>query len=230
MSGEPRALALVLAAGRGERLGYGEPKALVALAGRPMVEWSVAALAKASCVDEIVLALPADRLGAAPAGVVAVAGGATRSESVRAALAAAGSDAEVVVVHDAARPLATPELFARAVAELARAGADAVVAAVAVGDTIKQVCGPQQRAVERTLDRSLLWAAQTPQVFRRRALEMALQAPEDLITAATDDAWLVERLGGTVIVLPSCAENFKVTTALDLRLAELLLGERESAQ
>lgn len=229
MSGEPRALALVVGAGRGERLGYEGPKALVLLAGRPMLEWSVAALQQVSCVDEIVVALPADRLDAAPKGVLAVAGGSTRSESVRAALAAARSDAEVVVVHDAARPLATPELFARAVGELARAGADAIVAAVAVGDTIKQV-SRSGRAVERTLDRSLLWAAQTPQVFRRRALDMALRAPAELITAATDDAWLVERLGGTVVVLPAHAENFKITTALDLRLAELLLSERGVAQ
>ena len=229
MSGEARALALVVGAGRGERLGYGGPKALVQIAGRPMLEWSVAALQQVSCVDEIVVALPADRLDAAPEGVLAVAGGSTRSESVRAALAAATSDAEVVVVHDAARPLATPELFARAVRELARAGVDAVVAAVAVGDTIKQV-GDSGRAVERTLDRSTLWAAQTPQVFRRRALDVALRAPAELITAATDDAWLVERLGGTVVVLPVYAENFKVTTALDLRLAELLLSERGVVQ
>jgi 2-C-methyl-D-erythritol 4-phosphate cytidylyltransferase len=225
VAGERPTLALVVAAGRGERLGYGGPKALVQLAGRPMLEWSVAALRQVPCVDEIVVALPAERLDAAPDGVVAVAGGATRSESVRAALSAAASDADVVLVHDAARPLATPELFARAVDELARADADAVVAAVAVGDTIKQVSGAG-RSVERTLDRSLLWAAQTPQVFRRRALDMALRAPVELVTAATDDAWLVERMGGSVVVLPAHAENFKVTTALDLRLAELLLSER----
>ena len=189
-----------------------------------MLDWSVAALREVEAVKEIVVALPADRLDAAPAGVVAVAGGVTRSESVRAALAAA-SDGGIVIVHDAARALATPALFAAAVSELERGGADAVIAAAPVSDTIKQV-HLEGRAVERTLDRSRLWAVQTPQVFRRAALEQALSAPDELISAATDDAWLVERQGGTVAVLPASAENFKITTPLDLRVAELLLSER----
>ncbi|MDE3133859.1 MAG: 2-C-methyl-D-erythritol 4-phosphate cytidylyltransferase [Acidobacteriota bacterium] len=223
------AVALIVAAGRGERLGSGGPKALVSVAGRPMLEWSVAALRAVSAVETIVVALPGDRLDAAPAGVLAVAGGQTRSESVRAALAAApagaAAEAQVVVVHDAARALATPDLFAQAVAELERLGADAVVAAAPVTDTIKQV-GAEGRAVELTFDRSRLWAVQTPQVFRRAALELALSAAPELISAATDDAWLVERQGGTVAVLPAPAENFKITTPLDLRVAEMLLRER----
>jgi len=190
-----------------------------------MLDWSVAALQEVGAVKEIVVALPPDRLDAAPAGVVAVAGGVTRSESVRAALAAA-TDGEVVIVHDAARALATPELFAQAIDELERGGADAVIAAAPVSDTIKQV-QLDGRAVELTLDRSRLWAAQTPQVFRRTALERALSAPAELISAATDDAWLVERLGGAVAVLPASPENFKITTPLDLRVAELLLRERD---
>lgn len=218
------AVALIVAAGRGERLGSGGPKALVSVAGRPMLDWSVAALREVAAVTEIVVALPADRLDAAPDGVVAVAGGTTRSESVRAALAAA-PEGDVVIVHDAARALATPALFAEAVSELERGSADAVIAAAPVCDTIKQV-GDDGRAVERTLDRSRLWAVQTPQVFRRAALERALSAAPELIAAATDDAWLVERLGGTVAVLPASPENFKITTPLDLRLAELLLRER----
>jgi 2-C-methyl-D-erythritol 4-phosphate cytidylyltransferase len=218
------AVALIVAAGRGERLGSNGPKALATVAGRPMLEWSVIALREVDAVDAIVVALPADRLDAAPAGVLAVAGGGTRSESVRAALAAAPGG-EVVIVHDAARPLAAPVLFAEAVAELARGGADAVIAAAPVADTIKQV-GAEGRTVELTLDRSRLWAVQTPQVFRREALERALAAPPELLAAATDDAWLVERQGGTVAVLSAPAENFKITTLLDLRLAELLLAER----
>jgi 2-C-methyl-D-erythritol 4-phosphate cytidylyltransferase len=220
------AVALIVAAGRGERLGSNGPKALATVAGRPMLEWSVIALREVDAVDAIVVALPADRLDAAPAGVLAVAGGDTRSESVRAALAGAPGG-EVVIVHDAARPLAAPVLFADAVAELERGGADAVIAAAPVTDTIKQV-GAEGRTVELTLDRSRLWAVQTPQVFRREALEHALAAPPELIAAATDDAWLVERQGGTVAVLPAPAENFKITTLLDLRLAELLLAERSS--
>ncbi|MGH2863445.1 MAG: 2-C-methyl-D-erythritol 4-phosphate cytidylyltransferase [Solirubrobacteraceae bacterium] len=219
------AVALIVAAGRGERLGFGGPKALVNVAGRPMLEWSVAALREVDAVRLIVVALPPDRLDAAPDGVVAIAGGETRSESVTAALAAAPAGDEVVIVHDAARALATPALFADAVTELERLGVDALIAAAPVTDTIKQV-GDDGRAVELTLDRSRLWAVQTPQVFRREALCRALSAPAELITAATDDAWLVERQGGTVAVLPASAENFKITTPLDLRLAEMLLLER----
>jgi len=220
------AVALIVAAGRGERLGSDGPKALATVAGRPMLEWSVIALRAVDAVDAIVVALPADRLDAAPAGVLAVAGGDTRSESVRAALAAAPGG-EVVIVHDAARPLAASALFAEAVAELERGGADAVIAAAPVTDTIKQV-GAEGRVVELTLERSRLWAVQTPQVFRRDALERALAAPPEMLAAATDDAWLVERQGGTVAVLPAPPENFKITTTLDLRLAEMLLAERSA--
>jgi len=221
------AVALIVAAGRGERLGSGGPKALVSVAGRPMLEWSVAALREVEAVNAIVVALPPDRLDAAPDGVIAVAGGETRSASVTAALAAApaGAAAEAVVVHDAARALATPTLFAEALLELERLGVDAVVAAAPVTDTIKQVAD-DGRTVQRTLDRSQLWAVQTPQVFRRDALTRALAASPDLIAGATDDAWLVEHQGGAVAVLPASAENFKITTPHDLRVAEMLLAER----
>lgn len=222
------AVALIVAAGRGERLGSGEPKALVSVAGRPMLEWSVAALREVEAVRAIVVALPAERLDAVPEGAIAVAGGVTRSESVTAALAAAPPGDEIVIVHDAARALATPALFAEAVAELERLGVDALIAAAPVTDTIKQV-GADGRAVERTLDRTRLWAVQTPQVFRRAALTRALSSAPELIASATDDAWLVERQGGTVAVMPASAENFKITTPLDLRLAEMLLRERGSA-
>ncbi len=178
----------------------------------------------------MVVALPRDRLQAAPAGVRVVAGGATRSESVRAALLAAPDD-DIVIVHDAARALVTPALLAESVAELERSGADAVIAAAPVTDTIKQVGADAAnraggRLVELTLDRSRLWSVQTPQTFRRAALEAALAASPEMLAAATDDAWLIERQGGTVAVLPAPPENFKITTPLDLRVAELILGER----
>jgi 2-C-methyl-D-erythritol 4-phosphate cytidylyltransferase len=222
------AVALVLAAGRGERLGSGRPKALVSLAGRPMLEWSLAALRSVPGVERIVVALPADNLDASPRGVIVVAGGEARSHSVREALRASG-DGEPVIVHDAARPLAPPELFVRAVAELKGSGADAVIAGAPVSDTIKEV-GVDGHTVRRTLDRSRLWAVQTPQVFRRAALERALtDASDELLASATDDAWLIEQAGGSVRVVDGGPLNIKVTTAIDLRLAELLLSGSERA-
>jgi 2-C-methyl-D-erythritol 4-phosphate cytidylyltransferase len=225
------AVALIVAAGRGERLGSGRPKALVPLRGRPMLDYSVETLRTVEGVDAIVVALPAGELGAAPAGVIAVAGGSQRSHSVRAALDAAGVGGpdDPVIVHDAARPLAAAELFARALRELAQApDADAVIAAAAVTDTIKEVA-EDGRTVARTLPRSRLWAVQTPQVFRRAALERVLaEADDELLAQATDDAWLIERAGGTVRVLAADAGNLKVTTPHDLRVAELILAEREA--
>lgn len=219
------AVALVVAAGRGERLGQDRPKALVSLAGKPMLEWSVDALRGVAEVERIVVALPSGELHAAPAGTVAVAGGPARSQSVREALKVAG-EGDPVIVHDAARPLASTELFERAIAQLAASGADAVIAATPVSDTIKEV-GQDGRTVRGTLDRSRLWAVQTPQVFQRQALERVFEeAPEELLAAATDDAWMIEQAGGSVQVLDAGAQNLKVTTATDLRLAELLLAQR----
>jgi len=186
-----------------------------------MLEWSVATLRSVAEIEQIVVALPPDVLDAAPAGTVAVAGGAVRSESVRAALRAA-SAGDPVIVHDAARPLASSGLFERAVAELRRTGADAVIVATPVADTIKEAEGS---VVTRTVDRSSLWAIQTPQVFRREALERGL-ADDELLARATDDAWLIEQQGGVVRVIPAGEPNFKVTTPDDLRLAELLLTDR----
>jgi 2-C-methyl-D-erythritol 4-phosphate cytidylyltransferase len=217
------AVALIVAAGSGERLGSDRPKALVSLAGRPMLEWSVETLRALDAVQQIVVALPAAELAAAPAGTVAVAGGAARSHSVREALRAAG-DGDPVIVHDAARPLAHAELFERALAELQSSGADAAIAAAPVADTIKEV-GPDGRTVARTLERGRLWAVQTPQVFRRAALERALiGADDELLENATDDAWLIERAGGVVRVVEASARNMKITTRTDLLVAERLLA------
>jgi 2-C-methyl-D-erythritol 4-phosphate cytidylyltransferase len=218
------AVALLVAAGSGERLGAGRPKAFVVLAGRPMLEWSLEAL-RAAGLEHVVVAAPPD---VAAAGgehglgpdVTVVAGGAARSESVRAALAAA--PAGDVVVHDAARPLVTPDHFTEALAALA--DADCAVAAAPCTDTVKEA-GPD-RIVAGTLDRSRLWAIQTPQAFRRAALERALAVGDDVLAEATDDAWLVERTGGTVRVVESTPANLKVTTPHDLRIAELLLADR----
>jgi 2-C-methyl-D-erythritol 4-phosphate cytidylyltransferase len=215
------AVALLVAAGSGERLGADRPKAFVVLAGRPMLEWSVAALVAAG-IESIVVAMPPGGGVSAPSGCVGVEGGPTRSASVRAALRAAPAGAAEVVVHDAARPLVTPGHFRAALAALR--DADAAIAAAPMTDTVKEA--GEDRRVVATLDRRRLWAIQTPQAFRREALERALDVGDDLLAAATDDAWLVERAGGTVRVVESTPENFKVTTPHDLRVAELLLGER----
>ncbi len=187
------------------------------LAGRPMLEWSIEALRASAGIEHVVVALPPGV--AAPAGTVGAQGGPQRSLSVRNALRAAAGDP--VVVHDAARPLVTPDLVEAVLAGLA--DADAAIAAAPVADTIKEA---RDGRVLRTLDRSGLWAVQTPQAFRRDALERALDQPAELVAAATDDASLVEALGGSVRVVEAPPENIKVTTALDLRLAELLLADR----
>jgi 2-C-methyl-D-erythritol 4-phosphate cytidylyltransferase len=141
--------------------------------------------------------------------------------------ALAGVETELVVVHDAARPLATAELFDEVVAALAADEALAgVVAAAPVTDTTKEVF--RGREVHRTLDRSSLWAAQTPQAFRTEALRRALESTE-LLAQASDDAMLVERSGGRVVVHPAPAANLKVTTPSEMRIAEGLLLERSAA-
>src|SRR3954470_23719230 len=220
-------IALLVAAGSGSPLGAFLPAAVCAgaggpvlsgVAGRPMLEWSLAAL-RAAGIGEIVVALPPG--GAAPDGCVGVPGGATRSESVRAALAAAAGSGPIVV-HDAARPLVSPDLFARVLDALV--DADCAIAATRVVDTIKEA--DESGLVVTTHDRSRLWAIQTPQAFRREALEAALAVDEAILARATDDAWLVERAGGTVRVVESSPGNFKVTTPHDLRVADMILRER----
>lgn len=217
------AVALVVAAGRGERLGSSRPKAFVPCAGRPLLEWSIAALSAVADVETIVVALPPGVT--APHGTVGVFGGAQRSHSVRAALHAAPSGDDVILVHDAARPLVTAQIVQDCLDALATGECDAAIAAAPVTDTIKR---GQGEVVVETLDRSALWAIQTPQVFRRDVLARVLAQDDDVLAAATDDASLVEQAGGTVRLVPSPARNLKVTTPDDLRLAELLLGDHDA--
>ena len=188
-----------------------------------MLEWSLDAFRSASTISEIVVAAPLGQdESVAEQGVVAVAGGEHRSESVASALSLCGE--EFVVVHDAARPLVTPELIDAMVEELAaEEDAAGVIAATPVTDTIKQA--DDGGGVERTLDRSGLWAVQTPQAFRAEALREAL-ADRGSLADASDDAMLVERRGGRVLIHSAPSDNMKVTTPFDLRVAELLLRER----
>jgi 2-C-methyl-D-erythritol 4-phosphate cytidylyltransferase len=215
---------VIAAAGSGQRLGAGGPKAFVELAGRPLLEWTLEALRGAGSIAEVIVAAPpGSESRVSELGVLAVAGGEHRSESVANALELVGE--ELVVVHDAARPLVTPGLVDAVVEELAAEdAAAAVIAAAPVSDTIKEAS--EEGLVERTVDRSRLWAVQTPQAFRIDALREALAAAPSDLAAATDEAMLVERRGGTVLIHSAPPENIKVTTPFDLRAAELLLRER----
>jgi 2-C-methyl-D-erythritol 4-phosphate cytidylyltransferase len=202
-----------------------------------MLEWSLDAFADAGSIGEIVVVLPSGGVPAAGSQLAErtlVEGGRTRSESVRNGLERVQTD--VVAVHDAARPLITPELVDDLVEELFnRPDAAAVIAAAPLTDTVKRTREPRGArgevprggpTVGETLSRDHLWAAQTPQVFRTEALRAAMEADPQRLAAATDDAWLVEKAGGKVLILPSPAENLKVTTPTDLRIAGLLLESR----
>ena len=231
-----RTAAVVPAAGRGERLGPGAPKALRELAGQPLLVHAVRALAEARSIDVIVVAAPEGELAAVKlmldpvadeAELMVVAGGETRQQSVMLALRVLPDDADVVLVHDAARPLVPSETI-DAVASAVRHGADAVVPSMPVTDTIKQV--DTAGRVEATVDRDKLRAAQTPQGFARIVLESAHRlAAEEGYVDLTDDAGLVERAGLPVMVIPGSEDGFKVTRPLDLVLAEAVLARRRSA-
>jgi len=240
------AAALIVAAGSGERLGAGGPKALVPLAGRAMFEYSLESCLAAATVGPIVIVVPPGRLktfgdlvaalqGAASTGPVGgppfqagemppvrlTEGGATRSQSVAAGLELI--DAGIVVVHDAARPLVTPSLVDEAVTALeAATELDAVIAAAPVTDTIKRI--DSRGRVAETPDRSMLRTVQTPQVFRREALLAAIAAGD--LESATDDASLIEANGGAVAVLAAPSFNIKVTVPEDMVFAEALLADR----
>lgn len=225
--------AVIPAAGRGERLGPGAPKALRSVGGQPLLVHAVHAMTSSRSVDVVVVSAPPSQLAATRAVlgpvslgklVSVVAGGETRQASVAAALAALPADVDFVLVHDAARPLAPPELADAVVATL-REGADAAVPGLPVADTLKQV-DPAGRVL-CTVDRAAVRAVQTPQGFRREVLEAAHASATDVATdVVTDDAGLVEALGATVLVVPGSEEAFKVTRPMDLLLAEAVLARR----
>jgi 2-C-methyl-D-erythritol 4-phosphate cytidylyltransferase len=217
-----RTVAVVPAAGSGERLAAGIAKAFVSLAGQTLIERAIAGLRASGVVDDIVVAVPAGRTDEAKlilgeqASVVA--GGADRTESVRLALAASG-DPDFVLVHDAARPLTPPALIARVV-EALRAGHTAVVPALRLTDTVKVV--DANGVVLGTPERSGLRAVQTPQGF---AAAVLLRAYEGAGAGFfTDDASMVENLGGQVQTVEGDPMAFKITTPLDLTLAEAILS------
>jgi 2-C-methyl-D-erythritol 4-phosphate cytidylyltransferase len=198
---------IVPAGGSGERLGADRPKAFVVCAGRPLIDWSLEVLQ--SICDRVVVAAPPDWLREGW-----VEGGPSRSQSVRNAVDAA-PEARTFVVHDAARPLVTRELVEECIGALL--GVDGAIAAAPVTDTVKEAY--PDGTVLRTLDRSRLWAVQTPQVFRAEALRRALDVDDETLAAATDDASLVEATGGTVRLVEAPVGNLKVTTEADLARA-----------
>lgn len=200
---------IVVAAGSASR--FGRPKQYEPLGARRVIDWSLAAAR--SVADGVVLVVSADRADVAePLADVVVAGAGTRSGSVRAGLAAVPGDADAVLVHDGARPLADAALFARVVAAVAD-GADAVVPAIPVTDTLRRRSGGP-------VDRSDLLAVQTPQGFRAAALRDAHRGEPE----ATDDVTLVEAAGGKVVVVDGSPANLKVTHPADLVAAEALLA------
>ena len=198
----------------------GGTKVTVPVAGRSMIAWSVEA-AQAAC-DSVTLVVPVQMVDeSAGSAHVVVPGGRTRSGSVRAGLATVADDVDVVVCHDAARPGASIELFDAVIAAV-RSGADAAVPVLPVSDTLKRVpeWGESGGVVAATVDRSGLYAVQTPQAFRRDVLVAA----HDETPEATDDAVLIEAAGGTVMAIPGEAAAHKITTAADLVVVEALLG------
>jgi 2-C-methyl-D-erythritol 4-phosphate cytidylyltransferase len=209
---------IVVAAGSGSR--FGRPKQYEEIAGRPVLDWSVGAARAAAGGpgDGVVVVVPPERAAEPASGAdTVVGGGATRSSSVRAGLAAVPGDAEVIVVHDGARPLAGAELFARVVGAV-RDGADAALPAVDVTDTLRHRSGG-------AVDRNELVAVQTPQAFRASVLRRAHAAEPE----ATDDASLVEAAGGKVVVVEGSPANLKITRPVDLAIAEALLRFGETS-
>jgi 2-C-methyl-D-erythritol 4-phosphate cytidylyltransferase len=203
---------IVVAGGAGTR--FGTAKQFESLAGARLVDRAVEVTA-AAC-DEVVVVVPDGFAWDGPSVAAAVVGGATRSASVRAGLAALAPSATIVVVHDAARPLASPALF-DAVIGAVRRGADGAVPAVPVRDTVKRVDGDE---VVETVSRDELVAVQTPQAFRADALRAAHAADAD----ATDDAALIEAADGQVVIVPGDRANLKVTTPADLAMAVAILA------
>ncbi|WP_419996056.1 2-C-methyl-D-erythritol 4-phosphate cytidylyltransferase [Streptomyces boninensis] len=240
-----RTAAVIPAAGRGVRLGPGAPKALRALGGTPMLVHAVRAMAQARAVSLVVVVAPPDTAAVAEvqqlladsdaiaeaAEITVVPGGETRQESVRAGLDALPADVGVVLVHDAARPL-VPVDTVDAVAAAVRAGAPAVVPALPVTDTVKEVepggAPGTPEPVLGTVDRARLRAVQTPQGFDRATLIAAHDKTALEGDGATDDAGMVERQGHTVVLVPGHEEAFKVTRPLDLVLAEAVLARRRA--
>lgn len=208
---------ILVAGGSGSR--FGRAKQFEYIGEKPVIQWSLDRLQAAT--DGVVVVLPEGEVEKWSGGQIAVTGGATRSASVRAGLSQIPDDAEVVLIHDAARPLASTEL-ANSVAKAVLDGADAAIPGIPVSDTIKRVkLGTSPLRIIETVDRTELYAVQTPQAFRTETLRRAHAGEPD----ASDDAALVERVGGTVVIVPGEARNMKITVAEDMAVARVLIQQ-----
>lgn len=223
--------AILVAAGAGVRMGASGPKALIPLAGRPMLSWSAAALADAGRVGALVVVAPPgleraarEAVGDGALPLTVVPGGPSRAESVREGLGAVPADVDTVLVHDAARPLISAALIGAVLDAVA--GADGAIAAAPVVDTLKRDDG--EGLIGGTVARQGLWGAQTPQAFRAGVLRAAVEAAAaaGTLSGATDCASLVEAAGGRVRLVAADAPNPKVTTPADRALAEAILAAR----
>jgi 2-C-methyl-D-erythritol 4-phosphate cytidylyltransferase/2-C-methyl-D-erythritol 2,4-cyclodiphosphate synthase len=230
--------AIIAAGGRGRRFGGGEPKQLLSIGGRSILERSVDAFASHPAVDAIVVALPQELaddppayLRAAARPVQVVRGGARRQDSVANAFAAVAAQSDVIVIHDAARPFASADLIARTIAAAAESGA--AVAAVQSRDTVKRtgpasVVSGSSRTVIETIPRETIYLAQTPQAFQRDVLRRALEIGARAGVDATDEAALVELAGLPVRLVDGEASNIKITTPEDLTLGEAIAAGQSS--
>jgi 2-C-methyl-D-erythritol 4-phosphate cytidylyltransferase/2-C-methyl-D-erythritol 2,4-cyclodiphosphate synthase len=214
--------ALIAAGGRGLRFGASQPKQFVSLGGRSILERSVEVFCRCDAIDEVVVALPPDLIDSPPAlfatekPLTIVAGGARRRDSVANAFARVADRADVVVIHDAARPFVTADTIRRTVSAAAESGA--AIAAIAAHDTVKRA--DARRVITATLPREEIYLAQTPQAFRTAVLKEALAVDGD----ATDEAMLAEQAGHAVRIVEGDPRNLKITTPTDLAMAERLLG------
>lgn len=218
-------LAIIVAAGQGKRIG--RPKQFLNIAGRPMLWWTLSVFQKAEVIDGIILVVNKEEINRAKKFKFSkilkiVVGGKRRQDSVYNGLRVLPEDAEIVAIHDGARPLVATEIITRAVREAKKFGA--VVVGVPVKDTIKVVQRPKSN-VQGTLERGKLWQVQTPQVFRKEVIVRAYQKGYNKYFA-TDDSFLVEKLGCPVRIAMGSYENIKITTAEDMVLAEAILKRR----
>ena len=225
--------AILAAAGRGTRMGAATPKQMLPLGDRTILQRSFDIVDRHDGIDEVVIALPPDLASAPPPYLISsrkpvriVDGGARRQDSVAKAFAHVSQSAGIVVIHDAARPFASAELFTRVIEAAAKGGA--AIAAVQAQDTVKEAtAAPGVRIVARTIVRESIYLAQTPQAFRRDVLADAIEMGRSTVGLATDEASLAEQAGHSVRLVDGESTNIKITTELDLGVSHALLGMRD---